>query len=451
MPFNIGKGPILEFRNKLQTGKNITIKNGLLGLTSHQAILGNNNHNLRLVNLTIKNFEVSGITLNAVNSLKFSCSTIGPSNNSIPFTPYFSSFVFIFKLLSTIKEIEKSQELKENINLILEKIKNFYAPYIELIYNSKNTTDIIENLKQNSNDLFINFDLNTHCNMHGIKITGSNPSVHNLHNSINSNQKLNSQNIKLNKIIINELKAKTIEDLLLSFDDKILHIGAGVNLSLKFLTNSLLTPFVLEILQHVQDLITLYPETNKYIKTNITQSAIEIIKKISNDEKISDTDAEKIGFVRNCDIMGHINKGTMGIRLGSTTKCLLNKIKIYNIINTGIIENEIEYYKNKYNIKKIKILDSGTDGISNITGNYSIGIVNSGVNDLCAKNLKITDIESTNSKGIGFFINNECVDAQIESLDITNIKSNKQINDCSTILIDEMAKKINLKDICINK
>ena len=105
MPFNIGKGPILEQRKELNTGKNIIIKNGTLGLTSHQAILGNNNENVELKKININNFEVSGITLNAVKDLKFKYSKIEYSNNNIPITPHFSAFIFIFKLLQTIKII----------------------------------------------------------------------------------------------------------------------------------------------------------------------------------------------------------------------------------------------------------------------------------------------------------------------------------------------------------
>ena len=449
MPFNIGHGPILETRTKLQTGINITIKNGTFGLTSHQAILGNNNKNLKLKNITVTNFEVSGITLNAVDNLKFYCSKIDSSNTNIPITPYFSGFIFIFKLLSTIKSMEDKKDINDMIQNILDKIKSYYQPYIEKIYSVKRLDEITKYFKKT--DLFINFDKNTHCNMHGIKITGANPSVHNLNNSVNIDEKLNSKNIKLKNLTIKNLSAKTNEDFLLGYKDKSLHIGSGVVLSLNFITlNTNITNFVIEIIEMIQQLIKKYPHLNKLIKTNINDDIIKSIKKISIGEKLTDDESKNFFIMRNCDVMGHINKGTIGIRLGSSINCDLKNISIDNISNNGIINNNLETLKNKYNIKNDQILDSGTDGIKNLSGNYAIGLISSGISDSKFNKLSINDIKSTNSKGIGMFVNNECDNIDINEIKIKNINSNNEINDCSTILVDEKANNISLYDVKIN-
>jgi hypothetical protein len=449
MPFNIGQGPILELRTKLQTGKNITIKNGTLGLTSHQAILGNNNKNLKLENITVSNFEVTGITLNATENLKFYNSKICSSNTNIPITPYFSGFIFIFKLLATIKSMENKKEVNDLIQNIMDKIKSYYQPYIEKIYQVKKLDEIINNFEKN--DLFINFDKNTLCNMHGIKITGANPSVHNFHNSVNIDNKLNSKNIKLRNLTIENLSAKTNEDFLLGYKDKSLHIGSGVILSLNFITsNTKITNFVISVIEMIVKLIQKYPDLNKYIKTNITADILNSIKKISIGEKLTNDESKNFFIMRNCDVMGHINKGTIGIRLGSSIDCDLKNISIDNITNNGIINDNLEIYKNKYNISNVKVLDSGSDGIKNISGNYAIGLISSGISKSKFNKLFITNIESTNSKGIGLFINNESNNVNIKKTEIKNINSNNEINDCSTILIDEKAKKIILSDVKIN-
>lgn len=450
MPFNIGKGPILEQRKKLNTGKNIIIKNGILGLTSHQAILGNNNENVELRKIQINNFEVSGITLNAVKNLKLKCSKINDSNNKIPITPYFSAFIFIFKLLQTAKIIENKENISLKIDTILNEIKSFYQKYINIIYKSKNYNTLYSELAQLKNDIFINYDNNTPCNMHGIKITGSNPSVHEFHNSVNKNKELNSTNVEIKNVNIENLTAKVNEDLLLGYKKDILHIGAGVRISLKILTDKSISNFFIKILEQIITLCEEFPTIKILIKINIDRHNLKIIKKIVNGEQLTDKQSENYNIVRNCDLMGHINKGTIGIRLGSSIDCNLKNLNIKNIINSGILSSKYDYYKEKYNIKNEVILDSKTDGINNLTGSYSIGVISSGIANSTFDNLNINNIKSTTSKSIGIFVNNESNKIDLNKINISDIESNNNINDCSTILIDEKSKKVNLFDISIN-
>lgn len=449
MPFNVGQGPILETRTKLQTGMNITIKNGIIGLSSHQAILGNNNKNLKLINIKITNFEVSGITLNAVENLKLYFTKIHSSNVNVPVTPYFSSFIFIYKLLSTIKSMEVNNDITYFIQNIMNKIISFYQPYIKKIYSIKKIDDIMNYFEKD--DLFINFDKNTHCNMQGITITGANPSVHNFHNTLNVENKSNSKNIKFRNVIIDNLSGQTNEDFILGYKDKLLHIGSGVVLSLLFIThNKKISNFIINIIEMIVDLIHKYPNLNKYIKTNITKDILNTIKKISNNEKITNEESNDFFIMRNCDVMGHINKGSIGLRLGSCSNCDLKNVKINNIYNNGIIKNDLEIYKNKYNITNVKILNSGADGNTNITGNYSIGIIASGIENSDFKKININKIVSTNNKGIGIFVNNVSKSVNIKKSKIKNIISNNETNDCSTILVDEKAKNIYISNIELN-
>ena len=450
MPFNIGKGPILEQRKELNTGKNIIIKNGTLGLTSHQAILGNNNENVELKKININNFEVSGITLNAVKDLKFKYSKIEYSNNNIPITPHFSAFIFIFKLLQTIKIIENKDKISFEIDIILNKIKDYYQSYINIIYKSKNYNILCNELKNLKNDLFINYDNNTPCNMHGIKITGSNPSIHEFNNSVNKNKELNSIDTKIKNVNIENLTANVNEDLLLAYKNEILHIGAGVRVSFKFLTDKKISKFFINILELIQNLCEKFPSIKILTKTNINKNNLEIIKKIVNNYKLTNKEAENYGIVRNCDLMGHINKGTIGIRLGSSINCNLENINIKKIVNNGILNSKYNYYKEKYNIQNETILDSKTDGINNLTGSYSIGLISSGISNSSFNNLIINNIKSSTSKSIGVFINNVSNNIDLKKLHISNIESNNNINDSSTILIDEKSKKVNLFDISIN-
>jgi len=66
----------------------VEIKNGVLGLSTHMGIHGNNNYGVTVNDLVIKDFETGGIQLNGAEQVKIERVTIGPSmgapGSSIP-------------------------------------------------------------------------------------------------------------------------------------------------------------------------------------------------------------------------------------------------------------------------------------------------------------------------------------------------------------------------------
>ena len=63
---------------------NVIITNGLLGLSSHHAIHGNNVQSLIISDMTIHNFDIAGFACNGCSDVSISASTIGPQNTNIP-------------------------------------------------------------------------------------------------------------------------------------------------------------------------------------------------------------------------------------------------------------------------------------------------------------------------------------------------------------------------------
>ena len=88
----IANQPFLPFTGSADFGENfidttnITITNGILGLTSHHGIHSNNATNIVLSNLKIHEFEVAGIQLNGFNGAQILNVEIGPSLQSVPLT-----------------------------------------------------------------------------------------------------------------------------------------------------------------------------------------------------------------------------------------------------------------------------------------------------------------------------------------------------------------------------
>lgn len=444
MPFNVGAGPILENRKKLDQPKNIIIKNGTFGLTSHQAILANNNENLKIHDILIKDFEVSGITLNNISNLNFYNSVIKTPIELVPLNPFFSAFVFMFRLLQTASIFINNPEIVNKINTIIDTIKEEIDSFIDIIISSETLLNLINN---QTYKYFINQDKLSPCNVHGLKITGSGPSVNEFHKTINPDNSLNSKNIKITNVIIKDINAVVNEELALAYKDNIVHIGAGVKVTF----NLLKITSMFTIIEQMKNLITQYPEVNTYLKSDLSNNDIyDVIQKIKFKQKITSEQAKVFSVLRNVDSMGHINKGVMGVRLGSMLNCYVNNLKISKINNFGRNSEDRNEIINLYNIFKQTFPEHGVSGISNINGSYSTAIISSSVHKSSFYNIDINNICSTNSHAIGFFINNESEDVTVNGIFINKIKSNNKLNDSATILIDENTKNIYIYNSFVN-
>ena len=84
-PFLQGYGPA-HFGAEFAYVKDVTIKNGNLGLSSHHGIHANNAKNVVIKNLNIFDFEVGAIQLNGFKNVQLSNLNIGPSLQYVPFS-----------------------------------------------------------------------------------------------------------------------------------------------------------------------------------------------------------------------------------------------------------------------------------------------------------------------------------------------------------------------------
>jgi hypothetical protein len=444
MPFNVGKGPILENRTEMSVPENIVIKNGTFELTSHQAILGNNNKNLTLTNICVKQFEVTGITLNNIDGLKFNDSVVRDANKNIPLSPFFSAFVFLFRLLQTTIEMIDDDNIINKINLIIDVLKKELDPFINIIFNIESVDELYFLDKY---CFFINKKKLSPCNIHGIKITGSGPGVDEFHGSINPDDSLNSSCIDINNVNVKNISARVDEELALAYNDKIVHIGAGVKATFTFLENN----FSYKIIKLIRELVIEYPSVNTYLKSDLSDSIVfDSVEKIYLKQKLDDEQSQLFSVLRNADSMGHVNKGVVGLRLGSMIFCRVNKFGVNNICNYGKMSNNRFKFIHEFNIHKQTFVDHGISGISNITGSYSTGIIASSLHSSGFNNIDINNILSTHSHSVGFFVNNKSDDVTIKNIFINKIKSNNKLNDSDTILVDENTKNVYIYNTFIN-
>jgi len=81
--FISGQGPG-NFGPYMVTANNVIIQNGVIGLSSHHGIHGNDINNIEIRNVQIRDFEVAGIALNGFVNLRIADVDVGPVYTAVP-------------------------------------------------------------------------------------------------------------------------------------------------------------------------------------------------------------------------------------------------------------------------------------------------------------------------------------------------------------------------------
>jgi len=458
MPFNIGVGPIAgETRNKLYTAEYCIIKNGTIGLSSHQSILGNNNKYIILEDLNCKDFEVTAINLNNIDTLYIENSIIGQSigvKRLLPFSPHFSGLIFCDRLLVQIYNhqgitINEKKLIKKSINSIREDI----IPFIKDIYKFNSLTDIYKAIKYRVGcnkglEYLFNESGKTPCNMHGIKITGPNPSVGPFHTSINDFSKStdiikkgsHSKNIYIKNVKIENLHANINEELVFTKGRSVVHISAGLKASYS-ITH---IPCIIELIDVINSISKTNPTISKLIKSNIDDDIINLIVNRKN--------CGKCTLTRGLDPFGHINKGVHAIRIGSSDNVIMSDVIIKNIYNTGkpLSNDYIDSIMTKYGLSSIQDSDTTLLGSIKNVGLYSIGAIISGSTNVTFERFDISQINSPNGNTIGLCVNNISNNVNIKQHIIHKLTSCPKCYDPFLITVDSKSKNVNLDGVQLN-
>lgn len=97
-PFNEGVGPaqFVGDGSILHASSNVRILGpGTLGRASHHGIHGNNNANIKIQDITFKDFEVAAVSLNNVDGLQITENLVQGNRKDVPVNGMFSAARFI--------------------------------------------------------------------------------------------------------------------------------------------------------------------------------------------------------------------------------------------------------------------------------------------------------------------------------------------------------------------
>jgi len=161
-PFIVGQGPA-DFGNALSPCKDVWIKDGNLGLSSHHGIHGNGAHNIIIENLNIYSFEVAGIAINGGEHILNRNINLCNSSSDVRVLSTYSQARFIRKFLKRIRDRDAT------VKLVLESGSKTITQIITELDGEMNK---VKNAVKTNTDLpesiFLYKDSITDCNMYGL-------------------------------------------------------------------------------------------------------------------------------------------------------------------------------------------------------------------------------------------------------------------------------------------
>ena len=405
-PFIKNQGPTGVFsKDGFIATTNILIKNGTLGRSSHYSIHGNDNTNLILENLLCTNFESGGIALNNVDNLFIDNVTIKKNRRDIPVKGSYSvlrTMKITYKKceMNLLNQIEFNQEkCSKMFKNLLKLERRIISNYIINEFQSIKSRYLEDEIEKEINDFFYNKNgLSDGSVLTGIQITPKGVAIHGFEKKTfdlvccsNTNEFNNkySENIYIRNVKIQNLIAKPEEVISCKHKDKTINGVFGDKINMLQFVNS----------------------DGKYKKSILNDCICGISKIIKIDKQIISTInlpdwlinwtetnnnigyyKEKIEILYGFDIMGHTNKGCIGIRIGGTKNIHLCNVVINHIHNIGnqSLKN-ITFLKENKSTAQTNVEDeTGID----YAGVLSIGIILSNCYNISGCSINIQNIFS---------------------------------------------------------
>lgn len=358
-PFIPGQGPG-AFGQAFKAARYSTISNGTLGLTSHSGIHGNGAKCMIIENLHHEDFEVGGITLNGVQNIQIRNIKIEHSMGSrlkVPFNGRFSSAVFLVKQLKCLEE-DYPEEYRNFVQKVgayrlpLSKLKQDLEMMVErsIQRSIKNGLETELVLNRPEKDFFANpGGLPDGSAIYGILINCLGIAVNEfgacLQNQSGHN-KDGSNNIHIENVNIQDMVLKPREVVgLLGKDNSVIQTDFSGSVMMvsglpwyenRFQPDRTFVDSDGKFDIQTATQVALFQFSTQHpASAHISKGAAKISPAIIDWVEKGTTSFPLDRTVRNIDIMAHIMKGVVGIRLENTKSLRLQKIHLSNLHNMG--------------------------------------------------------------------------------------------------------------------
>jgi len=351
-PFISAAGPPQFSNGQLSPGDghhayNVTIQNCRLGLSSHHAIHGNDNHDIVLQNLSIYDFEVGGIHLNGASNVVMRNIDVGPSLKQT-FSAELSHAVFLDHLMHTLLQSNAAlKKAREEMSVTLRG-QSYLADHVF----SKLHIELEKFLHDGSGELADVFgngtDLPDGSAVYGIVLHRRGPAVHEFGACgamATFNSDSYSSNILMENVSIHDLAVRTEQWTRTVIDGQQVMGPAGDVFQLtqslsddgvSYKGNLLMdAQLAVGALKHHAHANGVAPEETSYYfgGAHVPDTVLEWASGSSPNfvtDLIRDNAFECFG-----DAMSHVNKGVAGLRIAHVYAASLMGVHISHLSNDG--------------------------------------------------------------------------------------------------------------------
>jgi len=330
--FISGQGPG-NFGAFLTTTKNVLIKNGVLGLSSHHGIHGNGASDIVIEDLTIKDFEVAGIALNGFTNVVIQNVEVGPSYKESPVLGVYTQARLMLPRLRKVIEDNPDATVtvygtKENRVLSMVDIEESLVNQMDRVF-----AHVIEGKEYSDDDvwdaaktLFINENnIPSASTVYGIFLNSEGASVFAVGGAPGYSYNAVVKNVKIHGLVNDPWEVPRILNAKGPFND-IIDITRVTDNGMTDLTS---IQYVGSAYSDAQ--FALHELSDSWSILSHSALTDSIVDWISNGEQLSDS--TKVAC--NNDIMLHVTKGIFGLRIDSVDTFQLDNVQIEDLQNIG--------------------------------------------------------------------------------------------------------------------
>ena len=335
-PFLPKQGPA-HFGPTVDPAENIIISGGTFGRSSHHGIHGNNNKNVLFIDLTLKNYEVAGISLNGAEGVTYYKVNLLGNATKIPVLGTFSALRFMDQFVLEYLKRDGCKELIEKLRL--SRLAQQQILYNKVWAGKGCIRGVDARLKSLIDKNFINESGLVDGNAYAILHHRSGVAVNNFLEEV---KEYKTKDIYLHDVKINNTKAKVIEIVALAKKQessyKNLVDVAGSVLQIDNIVHSngnykytILSDYKITLAKYVNRLSA--DRRKHYGTLHIPNEICKWSVSGYSIARFLQNDAYK--RVRNGDSMHHQQKAVLAIRMDGVDGLILDQVTITNTFNYG--------------------------------------------------------------------------------------------------------------------
>ncbi len=361
-PFIPNQGPA-DFGDEIVSAKNLVIKNGVIGRSSHHGIHGNGNENIIIKNVDFVDFEVAAIALNGVDGLVVKNSN-ATNRKDVPIIGTFSSTQFIKPFIEELDRTGSTTELSVNgVSLDVDDIKSALITSINNVHEDV----IVDGLGQIDAEehpaeyaLFHNKFGVIDGNAYGYVVNKIGVAVNGFPKRPDGETAFPAKNVWFKNVHINSQKAFINETVAINQGGKAVIDPVGAVFQVFNVHPDTEAPVTMSSLEadEAAYLGNVAANAQAFVakaflngdfdgsvldlkRLNITADVLKWVEAEAGFETLDSIVTDENGVFCNGDSMFHVNKGVIGFKIDAVKNVILNKTSVSDIENKGEVGSSV--------------------------------------------------------------------------------------------------------------